>query len=431
MKVLAVDDDKFNLSVVNKLLQEVNGISEIVLCHESEKAILIIEEKNIDILILDLIMPNITGFDILKTLRDNHKFDDMQIIMFTSLNDTDSFKRCFELGADDYINKPINVIEFKARIKAAIKSKANSNYLKELIQYTQKQNTELKETNAKLSDTKFHLIQAEKMAAIGQLAAGIAHEINNPMGFVNSNYVVLLKYFNRLKEYLDFIDNRFKNIPIDPNSELGHAAEEVKIKYQKLKIEVIMSELDGVLSDSVSGIKRVTDIIQSLRVFARSVKDDEMDTYSLLDLVNQVILITKNEVKYVSQIKIDIPDNIMIYCNKVQIGQVLINIIVNAAQAIQSQKRSDLGNIEITGEKQGDYINIIIKDDGPGIPEEYLTKIFEPFFTTKEIGKGTGLGLSISYDIIVNKHKGSIDIQSELGKGSAFIIKLPDSIDIN
>ncbi|HCR41499.1 MAG TPA: hybrid sensor histidine kinase/response regulator, partial [Lachnospiraceae bacterium] len=187
----------------------------------------------------------------------------------------------------------------------------------------------------------------------------------------------------------------------------------------------ILDELQSILSDSEEGIHRVTKIVQSLRVFTRSVKDDEKSSYDLLDLVHQVFLISKNEVKYVANLEIDVPEDIILYCNGVQIAQVFVNILVNAAQAIKSQKRYNMGTIRIVARQTDPNIIIRFEDDGPGIPKENLSKIFEPFFTTKEIGKGTGLGLSISYDIIVNKHNGSINVRSEYGHGCVFTIVLP------
>jgi signal transduction histidine kinase len=127
----------------------------------------------------------------------------------------------------------------------------------------------------------------------------------------------------------------------------------------------------------------------------------------------------------VANVEINVPDDIIIYCNRIQIGQVFVNVVLNAAQAIRSQERSDQGSIKIIARKENQNIIIWFIDDGPGISEEHILKVFEPFFTTKEIGQGTGLGLSVSYDIIVNKHAGSIDVKSELGKGATFIIILP------
>lgn len=425
MRIMVVDDSKLNLAMVEQYLKGFQNITEIILCNKPESVQQIIDEKEIDILLLDVVMPVMSGFDILKMLRRNKKYDDIYVIILTSLTDNESFMTGFELGAYDYINKPINLIEFNARIKVAIDLKINSNSLKEMITVTQKQNNELKEINVKLSDTKIHMVQSDKMAAIGQMAAGIAHEINNPMGFINNNFQILSKYYKRISEYLLLIDEKLDTLISEENEKINPIIEEILDKRKKMKIEVIQSEILGLLSESENGVQRVTDIIQSLRVFARTANNDEIEECNLLEIINQIVLISRNEIKYVSNINIDIPDDIFVYCNKVQIGQVLINILVNAAQAIKSQKRSELGNILIAANADDKYINISISDDGPGIPEEVINKIFNPFFTTKDVGQGTGLGLSISYDIIVKKHNGFISVNSQVGKGAVFTIKLP------
>jgi two-component system NtrC family sensor kinase len=430
MKILVVDDSLLNLAFAEKYLKSFVEIAEIFLCHEPEKVKAIIDKNEIDILLLDVIMPKITGFDILNLLRSDEKYDDIPIIMFTSLTDNESFKKCFEFGASDYINKPIIPVEFNARIKAAIDIRTKSNRLKEMIIEALKQNQELKELNTKLTDTKFHLVQSEKMAAIGQLASGIAHEINNPMGFVSSNFEILTKYFKRISEYLLTVDEKLDELKADGNEQCKAKIEEINEKYKKLKLHVILAELDGILADSENGVHRVTEIVKTLRAFARTVQDDEKDTYSVLDILNQVILISRNEVKYVSEIILSVPEEIVVYCNKVQIGQVLINIIVNAAQAIKSQNRSEMGHISINADVDDEYICIHIADDGPGIPKENSDKIFEPFFTTKEVGQGTGLGLSISYDIISKKHNGFIEVDSKVGEGTVFTIKLPKLVQL-
>ncbi|MDF2906079.1 MAG: ATP-binding protein [Herbinix sp.] len=425
MRVLVVDDSQLNLTISKRYLDVIPDITQILLCNDPTMVTALLDENSIDILILDIIMPIISGLDLLEQLRSDSRYDDMPIIMLTSLDDLESYQKCFELGAFDYINKPINAIELNARLKVAIESRNNSNHLKSLIEVTKQQNEELKEINAKLTEAKFSLVQSEKMAAIGQLAAGIAHEINNPMGFVKSNLDILHKYFNRVIEFLSFVQDRINDKEFIVSAEFNQYTSTVSSKYQALKIDLILNELEGIFSDSEGGINRITEIVQSLRVFARSSKDNDKNMNVLLDMIYQVVLITRNEVKFVSKIEINVPDDIVIYCNRIQLGQVFVNIILNAAQAIKSQSRSELGLIKIIACKDNQNIKLWFMDDGPGIPEENILKIFEPFFTTKEIGQGTGLGLSISYDIIVNKHNGSIDVKSELGKGATFIITLP------
>ncbi|MHB8131805.1 MAG: ATP-binding protein [Mobilitalea sp.] len=425
MNVLVVDDSHLNLVIAKRHLEIIPDITQILLCDDPRQVKSILDDYGIDILIMDIMMPFISGIDLLTQLRAETKYDDMPIIMLTFIDDIASYQKCFELGAFDYINKPINAIELNARLKVAMEAKNSSNNLKSLVEVTRKQNEELKEINAKLTEAKFGLVQSEKMAAIGQLAAGIAHEINNPMGFVSSNFDILQKYFHRITEFMDSLNSILKDEKFVNNILVSEFVSVINEKQEALKIDLIMNELDSLFTDSDIGIQRITEIVKSLRVFARSSRDDEKDTNVLLHLIKSVILITNNEIKYVATIVLDVPDDINLYCNRIQIGQVFVNLILNAAQAIKSQKRDELGSIIISARKIEQEILIKIEDDGPGISEENILKIFDPFFTTKEIGQGTGLGLSISYDIIVNKHNGIIDVQSELGKGASFTIILP------
>ena len=421
MNILVVDDSHFNLSLAKRHLEDMPEISQILLCDDPRQVIPILDEYDIDILITDLIMPAISGLDLLKLLRSNRKYDDIPIIIFNSIDDMDTYKEGFKHGAFDYINKPINTVELHARLKVAIEAKKSLNNLKNLLEVTKRQNEELKEINAKLNEAKFNLVQSEKMAAIGQLAAGVAHEINNPMGFISSNFDVLQKHFLKISEFLDL----YRQNLITGNVTDINAIDELNKKYNCLKLDFITEDIKDIFAETKSGLERISEIVNSLRIYARSNKDDEKSYNSLQELLHQAMLITNNEVKYVAKIELQLNNDIIVYCNSNQLSQVFINLIVNAAQAIKSQNRNSLGQITLKAQQEENHIKIEITDDGPGIPEENLSKIFEPFFTTKEVGQGTGLGLSIAYDIIVNKHGGSITAKSAPGKGATFIITLP------
>lgn len=425
MRVLVVDDSRLNLTMVNSYLKTFPEITEIILCNEPEKVMDIIDEIEVDIMLLDVIMPLVSGFDILRMLKNNKKYSDIYVIILTSLTDKESFKTGFELGAYDFINKPINEMEFDARIKVALDLKNGTNNLKKMVEITQKQNQELININKTLKDTRVQMIQSEKMAAIGQLVAGIAHEINNPMGFVNSNFEVMTRYFKRIFQYLLIMDKKLEEYRnIDDRAVTG-LINDLEKGYKDFKLEIIRAELPGLFSETQNGMNRITEIIKSLKFFVRKEDDDEKDYYNLLELVNQVITISRNEIKYVSDIEINVPADIFVYCNKVQIGQVIMNIVVNAAQAIQDQNREDRGLITVAAKANDKEVTINILDDGPGISNDIITKIFDPFFTTKDVGKGTGLGLSISYDIVVKKHGGMLLVNSDIGNGAEFIVKLP------
>jgi len=415
LKVIVVDDSLVNLHFVKEYLGELPEIDEIILCNNPKEAKEQIEREAVDIVLLDVIMPHISGFDILQALRSNEKNNAVPIIMLTALTDKESFLKCFELGANDYIAKPIQKDEFHARVKVAIRTRRHEIHLRKLVDVISKQNRELKDINTKLFDTKNSLLQSEKMAAIGQLAAGVAHEINNPLGFISSNCEILKKYVSILIQYIDLVSEKL------PALTQGGAAfspgKELEEQYQKLKISVIREDINELFSESFSGLQRVSEIIHSLRVFAHSDANANQAFHDLTGIFGQVLLICKNEAKYVARVETDIDEGFLVYGNGGQLAQVFMNLVINAIQAIRGQNRSELGLIRISAKREDGYSCITISDDGPGIPEENLSKIFNPFFTTKEVGQGTGLGLSISYEIIVTKHRARLRYPAKWERG--------------
>lgn len=427
MKILVVDDSQLNLMFAKKYLLNLVKEEEIILSRFPLQTQQIMEQENVDILLLDVIMPEINGFDILKAVRANPKYEFIPIIMLTSLTDKESFVKSFALGASDYITKPINEDEFYARVRVAIRLREKHLSIIKLLDLTAQQNLELKETNAKLTEARLSLLQADKMAAVGHLAAGVAHEMNNPLGFVSSNFEVLRKYFSKMVDYLDFIEGKFHEHSGVQNDLIQSTITQIDEKYRKLKLAVVRNDIDDLLSQSQSGLKRLSDIVLSLRTFSHVDNEDEKSDYSLKEIMDQVLLMSRNGSKYVAEVETHIPEEMTVFCNKGQLAQVFINIVVNAVQAIKSQQRDGMGHIKIFADEEQDFVCIHIADDGPGIPESNYSKIFNPFFTTKEVGQGTGLGLSISYDIVVNKHKGKLEFKSSMGVGTEFIVMLPNA----
>jgi signal transduction histidine kinase len=255
------------------------------------------------------------------------------------------------------------------------------------------------------------MVQQEKLASIGQLAAGIAHEINNPVGFLKSNHAILQKYISKLREAWQLA-----------RAAAAPAIEEVEAK---MDLSFVFSEFDTIFAESADGFSRIMRIVGNLKNFARLDQNGDFELYDVNGGIQSTLVVARNEIKYVADTRETFGELPQIKAKGGEINQVILNVLVNAAQAIEGQKRSDKGLIEIETELKGDRVRIAISDDGPGIPEAIRMRIFDPFFTTKEPGKGTGLGLSISYDIIVTKHGGRLAVESEPGQGTTFLIELP------
>jgi len=285
---------------------------------------------------------------------------------------------------------------------------------------------ELEITNKELKGMQSQMVQSEKLAAIGQLAAGIAHEVNNPMSFVASNFQTLESYMKKFQELFEIYNELMAEIEACGKTELLNKIGSIKEAWDDMKIDFVLDDIQELFGDSREGLERVTDIIQNLKDFSRVGHPEAVEEYDLNDGIETTLVVVRSEIKYDdADVKTEFSQLPPILCNSGQINQVFLNILVNAAQAIKSQERANRGTITIRTYATETEVVCEISDDGPGIEPDKLPKIFDPFFTTKPTGKGTGLGLSVSYDIIANKHNGKLLVESTVGKGTKFIIKLP------
>ena len=272
-------------------------------------------------------------------------------------------------------------------------------------------NDELTQLNEKLESAHIQLLQSEKMASIGQLAAGVAHEINNPVGFVNSNLGTLSKYVANLFEVISAYEAAEAKTDARTFSDVAQTKKKVDFVY-------LVEDIPSLLKESQDGLARVKRIVQDLKDFSH-IDETEKQLANLEHGLDSTLNVVWNELKYKADIVKEysgIPD---IECVPSQLNQVFMNLLINAAQAIEEH-----GRITLRSGQEGDNVWVEVEDTGKGIKPEHLERIFDPFFTTKPVGSGTGLGLSLSYGI-VQKHGGLIEVKSAVGKGTIFRVVLP------
>ena len=263
----------------------------------------------------------------------------------------------------------------------------------------------------KLGEAQNQLLQSEKMASIGVLAAGVAHEINNPVGFVNSNLSSLQRYMQSLMRLLDAYEAREEHLPESDRGELNALRKEIDADY-------LREDLGSLLSESMDGLDRIKRIVQDMKDFSHAGGGDVL-VANLETGLDSTLNVVWNELKYKAEVVKEYGGVPEIECIPSQLNQVFMNLLVNAAHAIENR-----GRITVRTSYENEEVTVSVSDTGSGIAAENLGRIFEPFFTTKPVGKGTGLGLSLSYSI-VQKHGGRIEVDSEIGQGTTFRVILP------
>lgn len=421
MNILIVDDTKLNLISARDLINDYGIKCSIDLAHSGEEALKVINSQRIDIVLLDIVMPGLSGIETLEIIRKDNK--NILILMFTSLTDKKYLEKSFELGANDYINKPIEPIEFISRLKSAIKMKEYQDALIESYNESKSINLKLKESNENLKKTQIELVGREKLSTIGRFSAGIAHEINNPLGYITSNIYTIQRYGNTLKQnlekYITFIENNEQLIP--------HKEDLERLYNNKNKLEFIFTDLNLVILETSEGLTKISKIIKDLIRFSDEDAYDSFQLNRFSELIEEAINILEIEFKIkkfteLVDLNFELVEDDYINCSRFQIVQVIFNILVNAIYFIN--KKGDKGSIYIKTYIEDKYFCCDIEDNGIGIGAEIINRIFEPFFTTKEPGEGAGLGLSVCYNIIENKHKGRLLVRSKYGEGSIFSIKL-------
>lgn len=423
MHILVVDDNPNNLKVLSEAIQGYGW--KALMATDGESAIEQTEYAHPDLILLDVMMPGIDGFETCRRLKRNCITADIPIIFMTALSETEHKIKGFNLGAVDYITKPFQEAEVVMRVKTHLQLRRLT---KELEHRVEERTRELATALDQLQQSQLQLVQREKMSALGNLVAGVAHEINNPIGFLGGNLQPAQEYIKDLLGLLDLYQQEFPN----PGAPIENTIEAINLPY-------LQEDLPKLLNSMKLGVERIRSISTSLRTFSRADKDHKVP-FNLHEGIDSTILILRHRLKANDRRgEIEVVKNYgtmpPVQCFPGQLNQVFMNILANAIDALEDsdQKRSPAeiaanpSQITIrTGVSIDQQSAVIrIQDNGIGICEATQKKIFDHLFTTKEVGKGTGLGLAIAHQIVVEKHGGTLQVDSAPGQGAEFVIELP------
>ncbi len=417
-RVLIIDDSHTYRETLAQELREEG--CEVVQVTSGPEGLSRLAESDYDCVMVDMVMPEMDGVAVCKELTNRRSDSEPPIVvlMLSAYENKENVTRALEAGADDFVGKSTEMSVLRARLRALLRRKflleQNQRIIEEfrlremealrakaekeaaearaaLAEGLARANRELEEANAKLRETQVHLIQSEKMASLGQLVAGIAHEINNPLSFALSNVFTIENWLSEVQ------------------AEGTCLAPELAARLDKARARI---------KDTGQGLERVRELVVKLRTFSR-LDEGEFKSIDVREAIEAVLLFLRHKMTDRIEVVRDFGAITELACYAGQLNQVLMNITANAVDAI-----GEKGTITIRTGIEDDMFCISVRDSGCGIPKENVERIFDPFFTTKPVGQGTGLGLAISYKI-VQAHQGRIEVRSELGEGTEVRVLIP------
>jgi two-component system, NtrC family, sensor kinase len=404
--ILIVDDEE----LVRKLFASCLGERySCVTAADAQEALLRLASAPFALVISDVNMPGLSGVELLRRIVKH--FPDTAVVMVSGIDRMQRVLDAMRVGAFDYLLKPCDMGTLELTVERALERRTllrnGRRYKKDL----EKRNEEIARSKAELERLQAQIVHSEKMASLGQLAAGVAHELNNPVSFIYGNMEYLKQYAAGLARLNDYYDHA--SLP-------AQIADEVAAVKKEIGYESLLADLHSIVADCHSGAERIRDVVQNLRLFSRldEAEFKKVDLHEGLD--STVRLLSQYYGSGRVALERDYDDAMpQVGCYAGQLNQVWMNLLVNAAQAVERE-----GTVRVTTRREGEQAVIRISDTGRGIAPEHLKKIFDPFFTTKPVGEGTGLGLSITYGI-VERHGGSITVESREGEGTTFVVAIP------
>jgi two-component system, NtrC family, sensor kinase len=393
--ILLVDDELANRVLLKAYLGSVYDVHEV---SDGPSALEFVERTRPDLVLLDVMMPEMTGLEVCQKLKERRD-DYLPVVLLTALGEQDDRNAGLRAGADDFLTKPVDRHELILRVQTFIRLRdqdqrirAQLKELKERDQIIGQHVRELRQAYHELQAAQAQLVQSAKIASLGELVAGIAHEINNPLSFA-------VGHLGTARRSLEKLGRRIRSE--SSQADLLHW-ERAEDRLQEMTV----------------GLERIQELVLKLRIFSR-LDQGEQGRVSMRECVDSLLTILGHRLRGRIEVETRLGEPDQIECFPSLISQALMNLIANAIDAIDGH-----GRLTISTGADGDSYSIAITDTGPGIPEELRERVLEPFFTTKPVGAGTGLGLSITHSI-VKRHHGTLELRTAEGGGTTAIIKIP------
>ena len=419
LNILIVEDDPLSETIIRGLLSASDlHESNIRSVETLDGALGLLSFVNIDIVLLDLNLPDSKDLNTLDRVIEN--YPNIAIIVITGEYEESLGLKAVARGAQDFLIKAtFNQITLCKSIFYSIERKLINKQKNEAYE-------ELDKAHNKLQKMQSRILQNEKMASIGALAAGVAHEMNTPVGFVSSNFDTLNKYIVKIMSVIHMYEELTNELSLSDDSEINSKISTVNRKRLEVDLDFINEDIQSLLTESKEGLSRIAEIVQCLRNFSRVDQVSNKENYNINDAIEATLVVAGHEIMPETIVTKDFSEIPPVVCNSVQINQVLLNIIINSAHSIRQKTRKDgLDNILIKTCLKNNMVICEISDNGEGVAEDKLHQIFDSDLLSESDCQGIERGLSVPYDIIVNNHNGEFLLDSAVGQGTKVTIKLP------
>lgn len=411
-RILVVDDEECVRQLFVAYLGETYSCAAAA---DAQEALDLLAREPFALVVTDVQLPGLSGIELLRKITERYKHT--AVIIVSGIDRSQRVMDAIRLGASDYLVKPCELDVLAISVERALERRMLLRNARRYKQDLENRNTELARQKTEMESLQAQVLQVEKMASLGQMAAGVAHELNNPAGFIYSNIDQLKGYIERLKNCL----SDYEQVALAPDAAARMSAIKRESDYDN-----IVADLGSILSDCHLGAERIRDVVQNLRLFSR-LDEAAVKRVDLNAGIESTVRLLPGYYKSgsISLVR-DYGEIPQVNCYAAQLNQVWMNLLVNAAQAVEESH----GEVRITTRCDEGTVIVSVSDTGPGMAPEQLKKIFDPFFTTKPVGEGTGLGLSISHGI-VERHGGKIEVESTPGRGTTLTVSLPVDAELD